>query len=156
MKNPLKHRSFSFGRLSPRRGGGDASDPVSPKKSSDKSTTGELRSPKQGSDTRKLKLIGRSVSGTEVWLVKRTDGWSCCAKIIRYSSSSLKDVENFERELEILRNLPEKTKHVVQYLGYVKTDEEIQLYDTKLCSYFLVFIFSILGSCLYMMETFIN
>lgn len=107
-----KHRSFSLVR-------------------SQRKTTvedGELRSPKKGVEIKKLRLIGKGGSGTEVWCVKRSDGWTCCAKIIRYSKSMIQDVENFERELEILKSLPEKTKNIVQYLGFERTEKEIQVF----------------------------
>lgn len=54
----------------------------------------------------------------------------------RFSSSSLPDVIAFEKEIEILKDLPSQNKFIVQYLGFQRTEEQLEvftaLYDGNL------------------------
>lgn len=52
-------------------------------------------------------------SGAEVWKVS-VDDWLCCAKIIQISANNLSDVEAFEKEIEILKDLPNH-HHIARY-----------------------------------------
>jgi serine/threonine protein kinase len=77
----------------------------------------------------RIKLIGKGGSGSEVWTVK-IDGWLCCAKIISLDEVRADAIESFEKEIEILQHLPAQNKHIVQYLGFQRTENKIEVFMT--------------------------
>ena len=133
VREKLQRRSLSFGKLSPRRAsvGGSRNDMRSG--SPREVDSGELRvpqlSPKRGVDVKKLRSLTRGGSGSEVKVVK-VDGWICCSKVTRFSSSSLPDVIAFEKEIEILKNLPSQNKYLVRYLGFQRTEYQLEVFTS--------------------------
>ena len=107
----------------------------------------ELHSPKMSPKNRveviRHEQIGSGGSGTEVWRVS-IDDWQCCAKTIQISSSHLADVEAFEKEIEILKELPCHHQHIARYitcdelllanrsfgryLGYQRCEDKLELF----------------------------
>ena len=81
VREKLQRRSLSFGKLSPRRAsvGGSRNDMRSG--SPRDADSGDLRvpqlSPKRGLDVKKLRVLGKGGSGSDVYVVK-VDGWICC------------------------------------------------------------------------------
>lgn len=80
-------------------------------------------------DVKKLRPLTRGGSGSEVYIVK-VNGWICCSKVTRFSSSSLPDVIAFEKEIEILKELPSQNKFIVQYLGFQRTEEQLEVFTS--------------------------
>lgn len=102
-------------------------------RSTDNSPRSELRSPRLSNHKtvaiKKLRLIGTGGSGSEVWTVK-IEGWLCCAKIVDLSERKIKDIETFEKEIEILQTLPSQNKHILQYLGFQRVDNILHIFMT--------------------------
>lgn len=45
-------------------------------------------------------------------------------------ASSLPDVIAFEKEIEILKELPSQNKFIVQYLGFQRTEEQLEVFTS--------------------------
>lgn len=66
-------------------------------------------------------------SGTKVFSAL-INGWKCCVKELPLISSSEEQIAIFKEEVRILQTLPEH--HIVQYLGFQRTKEHLQIFMT--------------------------
>lgn len=87
---------------------------------------------------RKIHDIARGGSGARVYKAK-IDGGSYCVKELKITNSNPQDVEELIAEIELLRQLPSGNSHLVDYIGYQRTETSIQvimgLYDGTLFDY---------------------
>lgn len=72
------------------------------------------------------KICDMDIGGSGATIYKAKMGsFSCCIKEMSLKSSQ-QDIQSFENEISILKKIPH-SQHIVDYIGYHKTTESIQL-----------------------------
>ena len=58
----------------------------------------------------------------------KIDRMSCCLKEMCVDQVTAEEKKEFEDEIDILRSLPPQNSHIVEYIGFQKTPDKIQLF----------------------------
>ena len=81
----------------------------------------------------RVKRLPCGASGCKIWIA-RVDGWSCCLKEIILKNSVKREVDEFEKEVNVLSTLAKplngRTNNLVNFLGCQRTAKSLQLFMT--------------------------
>jgi len=81
----------------------------------------------------RVKRLRGGGSGCMLWIA-RVDGWSCCLKEIELNRASKREMDEFEKEVQVLSKITKPARgmptHLVQFLGCQRTPHALQLFMT--------------------------
>ena len=81
----------------------------------------------------RVKRLPCGGGGCKLWVV-RVNGWSCCLKEIALHGASKSEINEFEKEVNVISKITKPTKdittHLVQFLGCQRTSNALQLFMT--------------------------